>query len=48
MIKTIAERIKDIANKHNVKFDDIKLLVYSNYGDKIIDENEKLKILEQL
>ena len=48
MSKTIAERINDIANKHNLPYDAIKLLVYSNYGDKIIDENEKLKILEQL
>lgn len=48
MSKTIAERINNIANKHNVSYDAIKLLVYSNYGDKIIDENEKLNILEQL
>ena len=48
MSKTIAKRINDIANKHNVPYNVIKLLVYSSYGDKIIDENEKLNILEQL
>lgn len=48
MSKTIAERINNIANKHNVSYDAIKLLVYSNYGNRIIDENEKLNILEQL
>jgi hypothetical protein len=46
MSKTISQRIKDIANKFNVSYEDIKILVYSNYGDKIITENEKLNILE--
>ena len=48
MSKTISQRINDIANKHNVPYEAIKMLVYSNYGDKIITENEKLDILEKL
>ena len=48
MSKTTAERINSIANKYNVSYNVIKLFIYSDYGNKIIDENEKLNILEEL
>ena len=48
MNKTTAERINSIANKYNVSYNVIKLFIYSDYGNKIIDENEKLNILEKL
>ena len=48
MSKTPAERINSIANKYNVSYNVIKLFIYSDYGNKIINENEKLNILEEL
>ena len=45
---TIAERIKGIANKFNVSYFTIKMILYSNYG-KTSDVNNfenRLNILE--
>lgn len=47
---TIAERIKRIANKANVSYSTIKLIVYSQYGNHIDDDRSfenKLNLLEK-
>lgn len=45
-MKTIVERIRNIANKSNIDYLAIKIMVYSNYGSCIMSPEDKLAILE--